>query len=123
MTRPHRKSAAGELPAGAASVGVGEHQGFCFHAGLRLFILSGRTQRASATARPHWGYYFRAIEKAHTSIGLASNDLFVNDADRQDLLKTLAEACQQTAWQVQACCLGNGITLPVQRTPARLKED
>ncbi|MCX6926463.1 MAG: hypothetical protein NT154_25130 [Verrucomicrobia bacterium] len=28
-------------------------------------------------------------------------DIFVNDVDRQDFLKTLAEACQKTAWQVQ----------------------
>jgi hypothetical protein len=27
-------------------------------------------------------------------------DIFVNDVDRQDLLKTLAEACQKTAWQM-----------------------
>ena len=28
-------------------------------------------------------------------------DIFINDVDRQDFLKTLAEACQKTAWQVQ----------------------
>ena len=27
-------------------------------------------------------------------------DIFVNDVDRQDILKTLAEACQNAAWQV-----------------------
>src|ERR1039458_8056686 len=32
-------------------------------------------------------------------------DIFVNDVDRQDFLKTLAEACQKTAWQVHAYCL------------------
>ncbi len=32
-------------------------------------------------------------------------DIFVNDVDRQDLLKTLAEACQKTGWQVHAYCL------------------
>ena len=32
-------------------------------------------------------------------------DIFVNDVDRQDFLKTLAEACQKTGWQVHAYCL------------------
>jgi REP element-mobilizing transposase RayT len=27
-------------------------------------------------------------------------DIFVNDVDRQDFLKTLADACQKTAWQI-----------------------
>ena len=27
-------------------------------------------------------------------------DIFVDDVDRQDFLKTLAEACQKTGWQV-----------------------
>ena len=28
-------------------------------------------------------------------------DLFIKDVDRRDFLKTLAEACQKTAWQAQ----------------------
>jgi putative transposase len=28
--------------------------------------------------------------------------IFLDDVDRQDFLKTLAEACQKTGWQVQA---------------------
>ncbi len=32
-------------------------------------------------------------------------DIFVNDVDRHDFLKTLAEACQKTDWQVHAYCL------------------
>jgi REP element-mobilizing transposase RayT len=32
-------------------------------------------------------------------------DIFVDDVDRQDFLKTLAEACQKTGWQVHAYCL------------------
>jgi len=32
-------------------------------------------------------------------------DIFVDDVDRQDLLKTLAEACQKTDWQIHAYCL------------------
>ena len=27
-------------------------------------------------------------------------DIFADDVDRQDFLKTLAEACQKTGWQV-----------------------
>jgi hypothetical protein len=33
--------------------------------------------------------------------GDRQEDIFVDDVDRQDLLKTLAEACQKTAWQAQ----------------------
>jgi len=32
-------------------------------------------------------------------------DIFVDDVDRQDFLKTLAEACQKTGWEVPAYCL------------------
>jgi len=32
-------------------------------------------------------------------------EIFVDDVDRQDFLKTLAEACQKTSWQVHAYCL------------------
>src|SRR5437870_192402 len=28
--------------------------------------------------------------------------IFIDDVDRQDFLKTLAEACQKTSWQVHA---------------------
>ena len=31
--------------------------------------------------------------------------IFLDDVDRQDFTKTLAEACQKTAWQVHAYCL------------------
>jgi len=31
--------------------------------------------------------------------------IFLDDVDRQDFLKTLAEACQKTGWQVHAYCL------------------
>ncbi len=31
--------------------------------------------------------------------------IFVNDVDRQDFLRTLAEACLKTSWQVHAYCL------------------
>jgi hypothetical protein len=32
-------------------------------------------------------------------------DIFRDDVDRQDFLKTLAEACQKTWWQAHAYCL------------------
>src|SRR5215469_11588413 len=31
--------------------------------------------------------------------------IFLDDVDRQDFVKTLAEACQKTGWQVHAYCL------------------
>jgi len=30
--------------------------------------------------------------------------IFLDDVDRQDFLKTLAEACQKTGWEVHAYC-------------------
>ncbi len=39
------------------------------------------------------------------SRGDRRRDICLDDVDRQDLLKTLAEACQKTGFQVHACCL------------------
>ena len=32
-------------------------------------------------------------------------NIYLDDVDRQDFLKTLAEACQKAGWQVHAYCL------------------
>ena len=32
-------------------------------------------------------------------------NIFLDDVDRQDFLKTLADACQKAGWQVHAYCL------------------
>ncbi len=37
-----------------------------------------------------------------TSRGDRGEDVFLDDVDRQDFLKTLAEACQKTGWQLHA---------------------
>src|SRR5512147_2219467 len=39
------------------------------------------------------------------SRGNRRQKIFLDDVDRQDFLKTLAEACQKTGWQVHAYCL------------------
>jgi putative transposase len=39
------------------------------------------------------------------SRGDRQQDIYVDDVDRQDFLKTLAEACQKTGFQVHAYCL------------------
>src|SRR5579863_4573256 len=39
------------------------------------------------------------------SRGDRREDIFLNDVDRHDFLKTLAEACQKSGWQVHAYCL------------------
>jgi REP element-mobilizing transposase RayT len=47
--------------------------------------------------------------------------IFVNDVDRHDFLKTLAEACEKTGWQVQAyCLLRNHFHLVVETPNANL---
>ena len=44
-------------------------------------------------------------------------DIYLNDVDRQDFLKTLAEACQKTGWQVHAYCLMSNHDHLVLETP------
>ncbi len=39
------------------------------------------------------------------SRGDQRDDIFFDDVDRHDFIKTLAEACQKTDWQVHAFCL------------------
>lgn len=39
------------------------------------------------------------------SRGDQRDDIFLDDVDRHDFIKTLAEACQKTDWQVHAFCL------------------
>ncbi len=39
------------------------------------------------------------------SRGDRREDIFLDEVDRQDFIKTLAEACQKTGWQVHAYCL------------------
>ena len=43
--------------------------------------------------------------------------IFVNDVDRQDCLKALAEACQKTSWQVHAYRLTRNHFHLVPETP------
>jgi len=45
----------------------------------------------------HEGAMYHVISR-----GDRREDIFLDDVDRQDFLKTLAEACQKTGWQVHA---------------------
>ena len=48
-------------------------------------------------------------------------DIFLDDVDRQDFFKTLAEGCQNTDWQVHAYCLmRNQYHLVLERPKANL---
>jgi REP element-mobilizing transposase RayT len=40
-----------------------------------------------------------------TSRGDQRDDIFLDDLDRHDFIRALAEACQKTGWQVRAYCL------------------
>ena len=51
------------------------------------------------------------------SRGNRRQDIFLDDVDRQDFLKTLAEACQKTRWQVHAFCLMSNHYHLVVETP------
>jgi len=44
-------------------------------------------------------------------------DIYRDDADRQDLLMTLAETCQKTGWQAHAYCLRRNHFHRVVETP------
>jgi len=39
------------------------------------------------------------------SRGDRREDIFLDDVDRHDFIRTLAEACQKTGWQIHAFCL------------------
>lgn len=52
------------------------------------------------------------------SRGDRREDIFLNDVDRQDFLKTMAEACQKTGWQVHAYCLMRNHFHLVVETPS-----
>jgi putative transposase len=51
------------------------------------------------------------------SRGNRRQDIYLNDVDRQDFLKTLAEACQKTGWQIHAFCLMSNHYHLVVETP------
>ena len=51
------------------------------------------------------------------SRGNRRQDIFLDDVDRQDFLKTLAEACQKADWQVHAYCLMSNHYHLVVETP------
>jgi putative transposase len=51
------------------------------------------------------------------SRGIRRGDIFLDDVDRRDFLKTLAEACRKTEWQVHAYCLTRNHYPRVVRTP------
>jgi len=55
------------------------------------------------------------------SRGNRRQEIYLDDIDRQDFLKTLAETCQKTAWQLHAYCLmSNHYHLVVQTPNANL---
>ena len=55
------------------------------------------------------------------SRGDRREDIFLDDVDRHDFIKTLAEACQKTGWQVHAYCLmGNHYHLVIETPSANL---
>src|SRR3954469_303509 len=57
------------------------------------------------------------------SRGDRREDIYLHDVDRQDFLKTVAEACQKTAWQVHAYCLmRNHFHLVIETPEANLVE-
>ena len=51
------------------------------------------------------------------SRGDRREDIFLNGVDRHDFLKTVAEACQKTGWQVHAYCLMRNHFHLVAETP------
>ncbi len=51
------------------------------------------------------------------SRGNRCQDIYLDDVDRQDFLKTVAEACQKTDWQVHAFCLMSNHYHLVVETP------
>src|SRR5713226_6312933 len=57
------------------------------------------------------------------SRGNRRQQIYLDDVDRHDFLKTLAEACQKTGWQVHAYCLmSNHFHLVVETPQPNLAE-
>ncbi len=52
-----------------------------------------------------------------SALGDRREDIYLDDVDRQDFLKTLAEACLKTAWEVHAYCLMRNHFHRVVETP------
>jgi hypothetical protein len=50
-------------------------------------------------------------------------DIFINDVDRQHLLKTLAEACEKTGWQIHAYCLMRNHFSPARESCGELHRE
>ena len=66
--------------------------------------------------------YSEAIHHA-LSRGDRREEIYDDDVDRQDFLKTLAETCQKTDWQVHAFCLmSNHFHLVLETPGANLVE-
>ena len=51
------------------------------------------------------------------SRGDQREDIYLDDVDRQDYLKTLAEACQKTGFQVHAYCLMRNLFIWSSKPP------
>ncbi len=55
-------------------------------------------------ARP-WRIQYPGAMYHAVSRGDRQERIFLDEVDRQDFIKTLAEACQKSGWQVHAYCL------------------
>jgi hypothetical protein len=49
-------------------------------------------------------YVYQFADAASEINRLERQDIYLDDMDRQDFLKTFAEACQKTGWQIDAYC-------------------
>jgi len=68
------------------------------------------------------GAMYHRLRQAYGSTGVMSRgdryeNIYLDDVDRQDFLKTLAEACQKAGWQVHAYCLMRNHYHVVLETP------
>lgn len=107
-------------------VDANNHTGYA-HKGVRptqwdLFALARRRRAVLIPVMPRKPrvQYPGAIYHV-MSRGDRREDIFLTDVDRQDFLKTLAEACEKTGWQVHAYCLmGNHFHLVVETPNANL---
>ena len=80
---------------------------------------------ASCRASCGWNIQVRctiSLRQAYGSTGVMSRgdryeNIYLDDVDRQDFLKTLAEACQKAGWQVHAYCLMRNHYHVVLETP------
>jgi REP element-mobilizing transposase RayT len=81
-------------------------------ANIPFLLSSGQRGRETLIRLEYPGAMYHVMSR-----GDQREDILLNDVDRHDFIKSLAEACQKTGWQVHAFCLMSNHYHVVLETP------